>query len=162
MTSSSPARSTSSTSRTRSRVSNPLRRHWEELTDPFARNGEPSLLLFFLLLLRPLVSDPPDHGGLTELLPQAVDRALGMRGAAVEHVGVVGLRTLAERTDAGAHQAEGGAVDFPRQHLAGHRENLGRQLCRRCDRLRAGALAKLGGLQFQRDRTSGEVGILQP
>src|SRR5882724_4013337 len=88
-----------------------------------------------LLLLRPVIGDAPDHGGLAELLAQVVDRAFGVRRAAIEHVGVVGLRTRAKRADACAHQAESGAVDFPRQHLSRYRENLRRELGRGVNRL---------------------------
>ena len=90
--------------------------------------------LFFLLVLflrRPLIRNAPDHGGIAELLPQVIHRALGVRRAAVEHVGVVGQRSLAQRADAGADQAEGGAVDLPCQHFARHRKNLGGELRRR-------------------------------
>ena len=102
-------------------------------------------------LLRPLIGNAPDHGGVAEFLAQIVHRAFGMGRAAVEHVGVVGLRARPQRADAGAHQPESGAVDFLCQHLAGDRENLRRELGRRVDRLRAGALPEIGGLQFQRD-----------
>ena len=101
-----------------------------------------------LPLLRPVIGDPPDHGGAAEFLAQVIDRAFGMRGAAVEHVGVVGLRSRPQRADAGAHQAKRRAVDLLCQQVAGDREDLGRKLRRRLYRLRAGTLPEIGGLQF--------------
>ena len=84
-----------------------------------------------------------------------------MGSAAVEHVGVVGRGSGCERADAGAHQAERGAVDFLRQHLAGDGEDLCRQLRRRVNRLRAGALPEIGGLQFQCDGQAREIAALE-
>ena len=50
------------------------------------------LLLLLLRLLRPLIRNAPDHRGIAEFLAQIIHRALGVGRAAVEHVGVVGLR----------------------------------------------------------------------
>ena len=72
------------------------------------------------------------------------------------------VRAGTQRADAGAHQAERGAVDFLRQHFAGHGENLGRELGRGVDRLRAGALPEIRGLQFQRDRQPRKLAVLEP
>ncbi len=59
---------------------------------------------------------------ITAALPNFLARSSIARSAcgraAVEHVGVVGLRGLAQRADAGADQAERRAVDLLRQHLA--------------------------------------------
>src|SRR3569623_488837 len=74
--------------------------------------------------LRPVIGDAADHGGRAELLAQAVHGALGVGGAAVEHVGVVVDRAFAQRADAGAHQPESGAVDLLGQHLAADRKDL--------------------------------------
>src|ERR1700674_845544 len=83
-----------------------------EATPSFGRLCPAMTSVPSLLLLRPLIGDAPDDGGLAEFLAQIVDRALGVRGAAIEHVGIMGLRTRAERADACAHQPESGAVDF--------------------------------------------------
>src|SRR6266481_9646469 len=80
--------------------------------------GPPYGCLRSFLLLRSIVSNSADHRGLAELPAQIVDRTLGMGGAAVQHVGVVGLRACAQRADAGAHQTERGAVDLLQKHLA--------------------------------------------
>src|SRR6266481_7955648 len=93
-----------------------------------------------LLLLRPVIGDAPDDSGIAEFPAQIVDRAFGVRRAAVEHVGVVGLRSRTQGADAGAHQPESGAVDLLCQHFAANSEDLRRQLCRGVNRLRAGAL----------------------
>src|SRR5262245_56437743 len=85
-----------------------------------------------------------------------------MRRAAVEHVDVVGLRSLSERADAGTDQATRRTVDLPRQHFARDRKDLGGKLRRRLDRLRAGALTEIRGLQLQGDGEAGEFAGLQP
>src|ERR1700746_527986 len=93
-----------------------------------------------LRLLRSVIGDAADHGAPAEFLAQTVHRTFGVGGAAVEHIeGVVISRARPQRADAGAHQAERGAVDLLRQHLAADRKDPCRQLRWSCDRLRARA-----------------------
>ena len=49
------------------------------------------IVSFMRLLLRPVIGDAADHGARPKLLPQTVYCAFGVYGAAVEHVGIVGL-----------------------------------------------------------------------
>src|ERR1700736_3455377 len=125
-------------------LSSPAR--WANSTSRIPSRAIEGFGLFLLRLLRPVIGNAPDYGGVAELLAQIIDCAFGVCGAAIEHVGVVGRRAGLERADAGAHQAERGAVDFFHQHLAGNRENLRGQLRRRRHGLRAGALPEIGGL----------------
>ena len=103
---------------------------------------------------------------ITAALPNFLRRSSIARSAWAERRSSMSVSSAcepgAQRADAGAHQAEGGAVDLLRQHFAGDRKNLGRELRRRVNRLRAGALAEIGGLQFQRDGRAREIAVLQP
>ncbi len=116
------------------------------------RAAAPLLRRRLFLLGRPAIGDAADHRGAAELLAQIIHRALGVGVAAIDHVGVVARhRSRLQRADAGADQAKRRAVDFLRQQVARGGENPPRQLGRRADRLRAGALAEIGGFQLQRD-----------
>src|SRR4030081_2830636 len=94
-----------------------------------------------LRLLRPVIGDASDDSRAAEFLAQIVHRALRRGRTAVEHVGVVGLRSRAQGADAGAHQTESGAVDFLRQHLAANSKDFCRELRRGVSRLWAGGLS---------------------
>src|SRR5260370_39631834 len=101
-----------------------------------------------LLLLRPVIGDTPDHGGIAEFPAQIVDCAFGVRRAAVAHVGVVGLRSRTQGAVAGAHQPESGAVDLLGQPFAGNSEDFWRQVGLGVNRLRSGELPEISRLRM--------------
>ena len=72
--------------------SKPCKLHRGACRSPARQRPRWLRLLLLLRLLRPVIGNAPDHRGIAEFLAQIVHRAFGMGRAAVEHVGVVGLR----------------------------------------------------------------------
>src|ERR1700688_2995459 len=84
-----------------------------------------------LRLFRPFKSKSPDHGVLAEAGSHIVDRVLGLRRAAIDEVGGIGLIRRGKRTDADAKQAKPGAAGLVFEQAARRGENTSRQLRRR-------------------------------
>jgi hypothetical protein len=117
---------------------------------------------FRIILLQ---RNPADHRGLTESLPQAIDRVLGggaALAALVDEIARIGVLRRRERADADADQAKSRRPGFARQQFAAGVEYLCRELSRRAERSRAGARAEIGALELERHGGAGKRVGLEP
>jgi hypothetical protein len=105
--------------------------------------------------LRPLESKPPDHGVFAEAGTNAVNRMLDLDWPVVDEIAGIGMIRRCEPTYADAEEAEFGAVGFAFEKAACGGENLGGELRRRTERMRAGTKPEISGFKFQRDGRTG-------
>src|ERR1700722_6010052 len=110
----------------------------------------------FLLFLGPFEGKASDHGIVAETRTHAVDRMLGLGGAAVDEIRRIGMIRRGECGCADAEQAEFRPVGFAFEQRPRGGENLAGELRRRRERVRPGADAKVGGLELQRHGGAGQ------
>ena len=94
--------------------------------------------------LRAFEGKPPDHGVVAEAGTNAVNRMLGLDCPVVDEIAGIGLIRRCEPTYADAEEAEFGAVGFAFEKAACGGENLGGELRRRTERMRAETISFLG------------------
>ena len=97
---------------------------------------------------RPFERQPPDHRVVAEAGADAVDGVLGLRGAAVDEVGGIGLIGGDQRARADADQPEARAVGFALEQIARGGEDAAGELGGRVKRARPRANFEIRGLEF--------------